>query len=70
LVTSIIIGAKMREQLLDNIGVADVELSPEHIARLDAASALPSEYPGWMIDRQNADRQQQVEVKVEKKKVA
>ena len=22
-------------------------------ALLDAASALPSEYPGWMVDRQN-----------------
>jgi len=69
-VTSVIIGAKTREQLVDNIGSADVQLSPEHIARLDAASALPSEYPGWMIERQNAGRQQQVEVKIEEKKAA
>lgn len=69
-VTSIIVGAKTREQLLDNIGSTEVQLSSEQIARLDAASALPSEYPGWMIDRQNADRQQQAEVKVEAKKAA
>jgi len=69
-VTSVIIGAKTREQLLDNIGSVDVKLSSEQVARLDAVSALPSEYPGWMIERQNADRQPQVEVKVEVKKAA
>lgn len=51
-VTSVIIGAKTRQQLDDNIAASDVKLSAEHIAKLDAASALPSEYPGWMVDRQ------------------
>ncbi len=55
-VTSVIIGAKNREQLADNLAAADVELSPEHVAELDAASALPPEYPGWMTVFQNRDR--------------
>ncbi len=55
-VTSIIIGAKTREQLMDNLDAVDVQLAPEHVAQLDAASALPSEYPGWMVERQKKDR--------------
>jgi aryl-alcohol dehydrogenase-like predicted oxidoreductase len=54
-VTSVIIGAKNRAQLDDNLGAVDVKLSPEHIAKLDAASALPTEYPGWMLDWQNRE---------------
>jgi aryl-alcohol dehydrogenase-like predicted oxidoreductase len=54
-VTSIIIGAKSREQLADNLACVDVKLSPEHIQLLDAASALPAEYPGWMLEFQNRD---------------
>jgi aryl-alcohol dehydrogenase-like predicted oxidoreductase len=54
-VTSVIIGAKTREQLLDNLAAADVVLSPEQVRHLDEASALPSEYPGWMLDWQNRE---------------
>jgi aryl-alcohol dehydrogenase-like predicted oxidoreductase len=54
-VTSVIIGAKTREQLIDDLGASDALLSSEHIAQLDAVSELPSEYPGWMIVRQNKD---------------
>jgi len=54
-VTSVIIGAKTREQLLDNLAAADVKLSPEQVQQLDEASALPSEYPGWMLAWQNRD---------------
>lgn len=68
-VTSVIIGAKTRDQLLDNLAASDVSLAPEHIARLDAASALPPEYPGWMLDRQSSDRRP-AEVKAEVKKEA
>src|SRR3954469_18849140 len=53
-VTSIIIGAKRPEQLVDNLAAAELRLSPEHTKLLDEASALPLEYPGWMIDFQNA----------------
>lgn len=55
-VTSVIIGAKTREQLVDNLAASEVKLSAEHVAALDAASALPPEYPGWMLDFQNRDR--------------
>jgi aryl-alcohol dehydrogenase-like predicted oxidoreductase len=54
-VTSVIIGAKTREQLLDNLAAADVRLSPEHVKVLDEASALPPEYPGWMLAFQNRE---------------
>ena len=55
-VTSIIIGVRSREQLLDNIAAADLLLSAEELAALDKASALTPEYPGWMLDRLSADR--------------
>ena len=55
-VTSVIIGAKNREQLADNLAASELTLSPEHIAELDAASALPAEYPGWMFGFQNRQR--------------
>ena len=40
-VTSVIVGAKRREQLADNLAAADIELTAEDLAALDAASALP-----------------------------
>jgi len=55
-VTSVIIGARRIDQLEDNLTAAEVVLTPEELARLDAVSALPSEYPGWMLDRQGAMR--------------
>jgi len=55
-VSSVLIGAKTREQLLDNLAAADVTLTPEQITALDAASALPPEYPGWMLERQNTQK--------------
>lgn len=54
-VTSVIVGAKTREQLTDNLAAADVKLSPEHVKLLDEASALPAEYPGWMVESQNRE---------------
>ncbi|WP_437593343.1 aldo/keto reductase [Sorangium sp. So ce1000] len=54
-VTSVIIGAKTREQLADNLAAAEVTLSPENLKQLDEASALPPEYPGWMLEWQNRD---------------
>ena len=53
-VTSIILGAKTIEQLSDNLAAKDVKLSPEHVKLLDDASALPAEYPGWMVEFQNS----------------
>ncbi len=55
-VTSVIIGAKTMEQLDDNLEATKLELSPEEIKKLDDVSALPPEYPGWMLERQGAER--------------
>ena len=55
-VTSVIVGAKTNEQLLDNIGATDLRLSESDLKTLDDASRLQREYPGWMFDRQLADR--------------
>ncbi|GAA3673899.1 MULTISPECIES: aldo/keto reductase [Acetobacteraceae] len=55
-VTSVIIGAKRPDQLQDNIAATTVTLSPEDLTTLDAISALPPEYPGWMIERQSGYR--------------
>jgi aryl-alcohol dehydrogenase-like predicted oxidoreductase len=55
-VMSVIIGAKTPEQLDDNLAAADLELAAEEVAKLDVVSALPSEYPGWMFERQGGGR--------------
>lgn len=59
-VTSVIVGAKRPDQLLDNIAATDVDLSAEDLATLDAAGALPAEYPGWMFDMQGKYRRDQL----------
>jgi len=53
-VTSIIVGAKKKEQLVDNLAATELQLTAEQVAALDAASALPAEYPGWVVEFQNA----------------
>ena len=55
-VMSVIIGAKTVEQLDDNLAAAELELTPEEITKLDEASALKPEYPGWMLARQAEGR--------------
>lgn len=59
-VTSVIIGAKRLDQLDDNIAATQVALTPEDLAALNEVSALPSEYPGWMFERQGEFRRQQL----------
>ena len=48
-VTTVIVGARRIEQLDDNIAATRLALSAEELGQLDAASALPPEYPGWMF---------------------
>ncbi|RKG94343.1 aldo/keto reductase [Corallococcus carmarthensis] len=55
-VTTVILGAKTQAQLDDNLAATELRLSPAQLAKLDAVSQLPAEYPGWMVERQNADR--------------
>ena len=56
-ITSTIIGAKNADQLNANIKSTDVRLSAEDLKRIDEVSALPKEYPGWMVERQSTDRE-------------
>jgi aryl-alcohol dehydrogenase-like predicted oxidoreductase len=55
-VMSVIVGAKTIEQLDDNLAAAKLTLGADEIATLDKLSALPPEYPGWMIARQSDGR--------------
>ncbi len=55
-VMSIIVGAKTVEQLDDNLAATEIKLSPDEMQKLDEVSALPPEYPAWMLERQSADR--------------
>lgn len=53
---SVIIGAKSLEQLDQNLAATALDLDAEDMRRLDEASALAPEYPGWMLALQTADR--------------
>lgn len=53
-VTSVIIGAKRPDQLADNLGAVDIELTAEQLAQLDEVSAIRQPYPGWMQARRPA----------------
>ena len=55
-VTSVIIGAKRLDQLQDNLAAVEIKFTEEEIQFLDEVSALPPEYPGWMIPFQGASR--------------
>ena len=59
-VTSVIVGAKRVEQLDDNIAATTVELTAAERDALAKVSALPSEYPQWMQERQGGPRLDQL----------
>jgi aryl-alcohol dehydrogenase-like predicted oxidoreductase len=59
-VTSVIVGAKRPDQLADNIAATRVALTADELVAIDAVSALPAEYPGWMLKRQGGARRQQL----------
>ena len=46
-VSTLIIGARNEEQLKANLGAVGWQLTPEQVAKLDAASVLPRAYPYW-----------------------
>ncbi len=46
-VASVIIGARNEEQLVQNIGAVGWKLTPEQVAKLDAASDVLPAYPVW-----------------------
>jgi aryl-alcohol dehydrogenase-like predicted oxidoreductase len=51
-VASVIIGARSETQLKDNLGAVGWTLTPDEIARLDAASAAEAAYPYFPYRRQ------------------
>ena len=55
-ITSLIVGARNREQLADNLAAASWELSAEEVARLDEVSDRPLPYPYWHQRKFNAER--------------
>jgi aryl-alcohol dehydrogenase-like predicted oxidoreductase len=60
-VTSVIIGAKRLDQLEDNLAAVELKLTQDELRQLDEVSALPPEYPGWMLPFQGADRLEPVD---------
>jgi aryl-alcohol dehydrogenase-like predicted oxidoreductase len=46
-VSSLIIGARNEQQLRQNLGAVGWSLTPDQVAKLDAASELPLPYPYW-----------------------
>jgi aryl-alcohol dehydrogenase-like predicted oxidoreductase len=58
-VTTVIIGAKRIEQLEDNLKAVGVKLTADDLTVLDKVSALPAEYPGWMVAFQGSSRRPQ-----------
>lgn len=57
-VTSVIVGARRLDQLEENLLAPELQFSKEELARLDAVSVLPIEYPGWMLKRKWDERVQ------------
>ena len=55
-VSTVIIGARTPEQLADNLAATRLALSADELEGLDKVSALPPEYPGWMLAMQGQYR--------------
>ncbi len=49
-VATVVVGARNEAQLRQNLGAVGWSLTPEQVARLDAASARPKAYPYWHQD--------------------
>ncbi len=55
-VTSVIVGARRRDQLTDNLATAAWELSADELRRLDQVSERPLPYPYWHQRKFDAER--------------
>jgi aryl-alcohol dehydrogenase-like predicted oxidoreductase len=55
-VSSVIIGARTREQLTDNLKASDWDMTPDEVTKLDTLSMPPKVYPYWMLQRTVQDR--------------
>ncbi len=59
-ITSVILGARAPAQLNDTLRAGEIAFSAEELAELDRVSALPIEYPGWMLDLWGKSRREQL----------
>ena len=55
-VTTVIVGARKMEQLEDNIQSTQIQFSQDELNKLDEISRLHPEYPGWMVQFMQSDR--------------
>jgi aryl-alcohol dehydrogenase-like predicted oxidoreductase len=55
-VSSVITGARTREQITDSVKTTDWEMTPDELKRLDDLSKPPRVYPNWMLERTVQDR--------------
>jgi aryl-alcohol dehydrogenase-like predicted oxidoreductase len=55
-VTTVIIGAKKMSQLDDNLKAVEISFSDDELNKLDEISKLNPEYPGWMVEFMQGDR--------------
>jgi aryl-alcohol dehydrogenase-like predicted oxidoreductase len=55
-VTSVVIGGRTDEQWTDNLGSAQVKLSADQLARLEAVGRTPLQYPYWHQAKTARDR--------------
>jgi len=55
-ISSVIVGARNEEQLRQNLGAVGWSLTPEQMAKLDVASAVPTPYPYWHTQQTSGDR--------------
>src|ERR1700716_1976857 len=60
-VTSVILGEKRLDQVLDNLAAVELTLTRDELRQLDQVSALAPEYPGWVLPFQGADRLEPVD---------
>jgi aryl-alcohol dehydrogenase-like predicted oxidoreductase len=55
-IVSVIVGARTDEQLADNLGAVDLQLSEDELERLEVVSRPPLIYPHWHQAKTAADR--------------
>ena len=55
-VSSVIIGAKTKEQLTDNLKTSDWQMTSDEVTRLDELSTPARVYPYWMLQMLSQDR--------------
>jgi aryl-alcohol dehydrogenase-like predicted oxidoreductase len=60
-VSAVLVGAKSVAQLEENLKATTISLQEHEIAAIAQSSALPLEYPGWMLDMQGRDRKDLLE---------